>query len=232
MQSRRAGVPSPALVVSIIALVLALAGGATALPGNNKVGKNDIKKGAVTKKAIKKGAVKTRALKDGAVTNPKLADASVDAAKLAPSEAVHLVGAPGEPQFGNGGEDDCIWRNTELGDPISGARPAGFYKDPFGLVHMQGVAIAQDGPGGDGSCDPGDPGESEDGVVFPLPTDYQPDGPVLGLGGALTAVTGTSGANFSGTEIPPGGVWSSSVAILDGIEYRTVVGATPAQHEQ
>jgi hypothetical protein len=36
--------PSPALIVALIALVAALAGSAVALPGKNKVDKNDIKK--------------------------------------------------------------------------------------------------------------------------------------------------------------------------------------------
>jgi hypothetical protein len=45
---------------------------------------------------------------------------------LAQPEAVHLVGAPGEPAFGAGTSN-------------SGTTPAGFYKDPFGIVHLQGT---------------------------------------------------------------------------------------------
>jgi hypothetical protein len=69
--------------VSVIALVLALAGSAIALPGKGSVDKNDLAKGAVTKKAIKKGAVTKKAIKANAVTTPAIADASVTAAKLA-----------------------------------------------------------------------------------------------------------------------------------------------------
>jgi hypothetical protein len=45
--------PSPALIVALIALVAALAGSAVALPGKNKVDKNDIKKNAIQGKQVK-----------------------------------------------------------------------------------------------------------------------------------------------------------------------------------
>jgi len=51
--------PSPALVVSMIALGVALAGTAGALPGKNSVRSNDIAKGAVRAKNL--GAVVVRA---------------------------------------------------------------------------------------------------------------------------------------------------------------------------
>jgi len=50
--------PSPALIVAVIALIAALAGGAVALPGNNKVDKNDIKRNAVKGKQVKDNALK------------------------------------------------------------------------------------------------------------------------------------------------------------------------------
>ncbi len=88
-------IPSPGLLVGVIALVLALAGSAVALPGKGSVDKNDLAKGAVTKKAIKKGAVTkkalaanavaTSALADGAVTTPKLASGAVEGGKIAAS---------------------------------------------------------------------------------------------------------------------------------------------------
>ena len=49
--------PSPALIVAIIALIAALAGGAVALPGKNKVDKNDIKRNAVKGKQVKDNAL-------------------------------------------------------------------------------------------------------------------------------------------------------------------------------
>lgn len=73
----------PGLVVGVVALVFALAGSAVALPGKNKVDKNDIRKGAVKTKALKDGAVTQAKLKDGAVTAAKLNDGAVDGSKVA-----------------------------------------------------------------------------------------------------------------------------------------------------
>jgi hypothetical protein len=76
------GRPSPALAVSIVALVLALTGAAIALPGRSTVSTNDIKRAAVSSSKIKdravtevkieNGSVNTKKIKDGAVTPPKV----------------------------------------------------------------------------------------------------------------------------------------------------------------
>jgi hypothetical protein len=47
---------------------------------------------------------------------------------LAAPEAVRLVGAPGEPAFATGASNSS-----------GTTAPAGFYKDPFGVVHVQGT---------------------------------------------------------------------------------------------
>jgi hypothetical protein len=60
MQSRK--LPSPALLVAVIALVAALAGSALALPGSNSVKSNDIKRDAVKGPDIATGAVKPQDL--------------------------------------------------------------------------------------------------------------------------------------------------------------------------
>lgn len=82
MFKKREGMPSPALIVSIAALVIAMAGSAIALPGKARVKKDDIAQGAVTKKAIKKGAVTTKRLQDGSVTGEKIANATIGAGKI------------------------------------------------------------------------------------------------------------------------------------------------------
>jgi hypothetical protein len=207
--------PSPALIVAMIALAAALAGSATALPGKNAVDKNDLRKGAVTKRALKKNAVTTKALRDAAVTAPK----------IAAHEAPHVVGAPGEPSFANGGEGDCVWRNISATEGFSGTNPAAFYRDQLGFVHMEGFAFAEDGTGGDGNCDVSDPGEEEDGIVFALPAGYAPAG--VAIGGLLSAVVApASGATVEGTPIPGGAVFAGSeFAALEGLDYRP---ATPA----
>jgi hypothetical protein len=63
---------SPGIIIGLIALIIALAGTAVALPGSKLIDKNDYKKKSVT----------TRALARGAVTEGKLADDAVGASKL------------------------------------------------------------------------------------------------------------------------------------------------------
>jgi hypothetical protein len=53
-----AGRPSPSLVVSCVALIVALAGTAVALPGKKVIDKNDLKKNVVKSKNIKGEQVK------------------------------------------------------------------------------------------------------------------------------------------------------------------------------
>jgi hypothetical protein len=66
---------------------------------------------------------------------------------LAPLEAVHRIGAPGEPAF----QDSCI------DDP--GFEPGGFYKDGFGIVHLVGDIYECGAVGA---------------TVFTLPAGYRP----------------------------------------------------------
>jgi hypothetical protein len=59
------GRPSPAMLVSVIALVFALGGVATALPGKKVIDKNDLKKNVVKSKHIKDGGAKYQDLEKG-----------------------------------------------------------------------------------------------------------------------------------------------------------------------
>jgi hypothetical protein len=59
--------PSPALIISIIALIAAVGGTAVALPGRNKVRSDDIKRGAVKESDIGANAVSAPKIKGGAV---------------------------------------------------------------------------------------------------------------------------------------------------------------------
>ena len=84
--------PTPSLLIALIALVLALTGVATALPGKGTVSTNDIKPGAITRKLIAKGAVgsaqvigksiKGNRLKDGAIKTKQIADGAVTAKQI------------------------------------------------------------------------------------------------------------------------------------------------------
>jgi hypothetical protein len=69
--------------IAYVALFVALSGTAIALPGKNKVKKNDIARGAVVGKAIAEGAVKKAKIRDAAVIASKLGPAAVTAPALA-----------------------------------------------------------------------------------------------------------------------------------------------------
>jgi hypothetical protein len=69
--------PSPSMVVAFIALCVALAGTATALPGRNRVKQDDISRAAVRSKHIKSGAVLSKHIKSRAVTRSKIAKRAV-----------------------------------------------------------------------------------------------------------------------------------------------------------
>lgn len=62
MERTRSRLPSPATIVAVIALVLAMSGAALALPGKNTVKSNDIARGGVKGKDIANGAVKPHKL--------------------------------------------------------------------------------------------------------------------------------------------------------------------------
>jgi hypothetical protein len=74
MRTFRLRKPSPALVISLLALSVALGG--TAYAGitisKNSVGTNQLKNGAVTTNKLKNGAVTTKKIKNGSVTASKI----------------------------------------------------------------------------------------------------------------------------------------------------------------
>lgn len=71
---------SPASCLAMVALFVALGGGAYAAAG--KIGTPDIKNGAITKVKIKKEAVTSAKVKNEAVTNAKIKNDAVDGAKV------------------------------------------------------------------------------------------------------------------------------------------------------
>ena len=84
-------------------------------------------------------------------------------------ELFHDVGASGEPPFGNGAEGDCVWKNYDS----TTFNAAGFFKDPWGMVHLKGLVDADDSLAGDGDCD-FDTLFSSDLEIFQLPAGYRP----------------------------------------------------------
>jgi hypothetical protein len=71
---------SPALLVAVVALIVALAGGAYA---GTKIGTNLLRNGAVTMNKIHNGAISTPKLRRGAVTSRKIAPGAVGSAQIA-----------------------------------------------------------------------------------------------------------------------------------------------------
>jgi hypothetical protein len=157
---RRLRAPSPAFVIALIALFVALGGTSyaaiNALP-KNSVGTKQLKKNAVTGVKIKNKAVTASKINTAGLTVPNATHAaSADSATsattagsaapsgaaggalagsypnpgLAPIEAWHEVGASGEPAFQSG------WSN------FGGFSTMAFAKDSAGFVHLKGTVSA------------------------------------------------------------------------------------------
>ena len=210
--------PSPALVISVIALIVAVGGGAYAIGAStNKTIRKVVNK-QITKRAP--GLAVKHAVSADSATSAKTAAAAdyakvADSAKaansattatsantaqnLAPPEAVHLIGEPGEPKFENGAENGLTLSNN----------PAGFYKDRQCVVHLQGTVYAKSS-GGQPS--------------FALPPAYRPPAWVLGAVGVLD-VTAYAGYYEVGSEsgivtLYANDLTPSVLYGLDGINFR------------
>lgn len=90
--------PSPALVIACIALFAAMGGTSFALPGKNKIDKNDLRVSVVGTKNIKNNAVTGKKIKKRAVSSSRLGSNSVGPAKI-------KDGAVGRPEITNGAID-------------------------------------------------------------------------------------------------------------------------------
>jgi hypothetical protein len=212
---RRAGsaVSPVALLVAILALVISAAGVGYAA---GQIGTKQIKNKAITAKKIKNNAITTKKIKKDAVTGDKVADGSLTAADLVRGEKQRLA------TLGNGGEGDCAWQSAGAVIPTLGAPT--FRKDPFGTVHLSGIALGNDAAGGDASCDSGDPGQSADAIVFTLPAGYVPVSTRFfgNFTDGLVIVTGAQGLTIGTLTLPPGAVAStpnSDPILLDGISF-------------
>ena len=182
--------PSPALVIAVIALFVAMAGtgyAAFKLP-NNSVGTKQLKKDAVTGAKVKKGSLDGSDIKLatlGTVPAATKAVAAETATRATSAEnatragtaanADHAVTAdsassipPAGPihLVGTPGEPPFLSNSTNHPFPsVPGAsgtyQHVGFYKDHEGIVHLEGVVDAgKEGPA--------------PGLLFVLPPGYRP----------------------------------------------------------
>jgi hypothetical protein len=137
-----------------------------------------------------------------AVTSGKIADGAVTSADLAPTEAVHSVTLK-----------NCVEATPWKGAP-GFARQPGYWMDPTGVVHLQGAV----------SCS-GD--ATEGGAIFSLPPGYQPhfNGGVVRfgvLGGDQVLVQIGILDDNSGNVVydGPNGTAIDDYISLDGITFR------------
>jgi hypothetical protein len=100
--------PSPAMLVALLALCLAVGGTAVAATklSKNAVKTKNIKNGAVTEAKIAGNAVSEGKIANGAVTGGKIADGAVTSGKIA-------NGAVGSGQLA--GSAKTLWVETDLG---------------------------------------------------------------------------------------------------------------------
>jgi hypothetical protein len=195
--------PSPALVISMIALFVALGGtgyAATQINGkslkNNSVTGKKLKNKTVTGGKVKPNTLTGAQIKEsslGIVPNAAHAATATSAANAATldgraaasfaaakAEPVHIVGAPGQVPFGAGWE------------PGGSEQVPGFWKDPFGTVYLQGQAGRDSG---------GNP------IIFTLPPGFRPTDnsyfstyPAGGTGTAAIAVNANGDVELFGLE--------------------------------
>jgi len=221
--------------------------------GNNQVRSSDIKNGQVKSDDIRDGDVTSADIGAGQVKGANIGSGEVSSAnigagqvlsgnigsgqvganQLAQPEPFHLVGSSAaEPTFGDGGQGDCVWRNVDLatGVPSNPFNPTGFYKDPFGVVHLTGAAQSSNGGSGhgDGMCGTGGGQDTlDDATVFILPPEDRPPnelrfavGGVSGLSNLI--VNGTQPVDPGSGTIAPGAVLllSGSNTNFDGVDFR------------
>jgi len=201
-----------ALGVAMLALLASAAGAGYAAA---TIGTDDIQNNAITAKKIKKNAVSAKKIKKNAVSSEKVKDGSITNADLVTEEKAKLV------TLGNGGEGDCLWQTGDALIPGANIGSPTFRKDRQGVVHMSGLAMVSDGPGGDGVCDSSDPGQASDGIAFILPAGYIPVKSIYSpiLGGIIV---GAQGANTGFAILPPGAVFGASGGvILDGVSFES-----------
>lgn len=184
--------PSPALVISVLALFVALGGTGYAA---SQINGKSLKTNSVTGKKLKNKTITGAKVKPNGLTGAQInestlgtvpsaananhATTATNATTLdgrspssfaaAKAEPLRLVGAAGQPPFNSG------WDTADEGDPA-------FWKDPFGTVYLQGHADRVSG---------------SEPVIFTLPPGFRP------------------AENLYFSTYPSGGSGTAAIAVLD-----------------
>jgi hypothetical protein len=190
IQLARKAIRNP-LVVAYTALFLAITGGSAAFAAAT-IGSADII--------------------DGSVQSVDIHNKGVKQADLQPAEAWHQVGAAGEPPFGSYDDGLLPWRNETFGDTH---QTAGFYRDPYGIVHVKGTVCVDAAPP---SCFLTSGGPHFVSTIFTLPAGYHPERKsvfaVMSQQGAVRVDVHQDGSvALDGNDVP---LWLA----LDGISFR------------
>jgi len=185
--------PSPAMIVSIVALFVALGGSASAVV-------------VITSKNIKNGTIRGKDIHNRTITGKKLKNHTVAAKQTKAPEHYHAIGLPGQPAFKNGAQNFVPVDST--GKPIPGGdiySKAGFMKDNEGFVHLRGTVTATTKP-------------NSNVVIFTLPRGYRPTR-VLDIS---TIASGSAGFVYvhPNGDIEAGGVSGSATYGLDSLTFR------------
>jgi len=184
--------------------------------GKNSVGSKQLRKNAVTTAKIRKEAVTATKVKKGTLTGAQINLATIGtvpiaqtanvANSLAPSEGWHEIGAPGEPGFLSGWENQKSKGTTET---------AAFYQDRVGIVHLRGMVSSGKEP-----------------LVFRLPPGFRPaNGKSLFF--SVFCLDGNCSAEGNGTAVIHGSgqgtpefdgvvevATNASLVSLNGIDFR------------
>jgi hypothetical protein len=220
-------------VVATLALFVSLGLGGAYAAG--KITSKDLAKDAVTSKAIDNKTIKGKDVKDGAIGGAQLKDAGIGATEIAAGAVGSAAIADGsvspadlaasEPpvplSFEDGGEGDCVWAATLAG--VADQAVVTVRRNPFGEVFLDGVAIADDAPGGDNVCTEGfTPEAFEDQTIAILPERFQPANSIAFQAGddnSVLLVIGDGGAALNGVPMPAGtllGDSGNAVTFLSG----------------
>jgi hypothetical protein len=225
MSKFRRSIPTPAMVVACIALLASLSGTAVALPGKNKLDKNDfpvgvvrsaairnggiasadLKEGIVVPSKVAPGAIATGALQTGAVTNPKLGGNAVTSSKIA-DNSVGTSEIVGNGVGGSEIADNAVGTSEIATNGVGGAEIA--------ANAVTSDEIANDAVGG---------GELADGAV----TSGELGGLTVRTDGSPASVPATNGSDVSsvscsGGEVALGGgaTWDDETADVQIVSQR------------